>query len=226
MKKTDNPHPAYPSRNPWGFPDLLPQPAEWTIPDNLTPYAYRQEIANRPTLLHFHVDDYRFQIVWNSPARGLAAVHSANAWAVCSPDFSLWTDTPFAEQIWNIYRSRWCARHWQEHSIPIIPTVNWSTPDSWRFCFDGIPTGQIVTLRTPKRFSTEHWANFYSGYQEMLRRLTPRAILWFTDRIHYRCTLDSVPKLQFSASNVRQRQKGIGRWVAEEWPRHAPRSPK
>ena len=211
--KTDNTHPPYTSANAWGFPDLHPQPANWAIPNNLAAYHYRQEISSkRPVLLHFHTDDYRFQVVWNSPARGLTAVQKASPWAVCSPDFSLWTNTPLAEQIWNIYRARWCARHWQENGLTIIPTVNWSTPNSWAFCFDGIPPGQIVTLRTPKRFSTEHWTNFYSGYQEMLHRLTPRLILWFTDRLPYRC-FDNVPKLLFPASNVRQRQKGTGRWV-------------
>ena len=207
-------HPTYRANNRWQLPDLLPQPEGLVIPTNLTAYAYRQNIpSHEQALLHFHIDDYRFQIVWNRPQTGLATIQRQHAWAICSPDFSLWAHTPQAEQIWNIYRARWCARYWQEAGLLIIPTVNWSTPDSWEFCFAGIPQGQIVTLRTPKRFTSQHWKYFFAGYEEMTSVLAPRLILWFSDRIPYRCLIDSIPKIQFSASDIRQ--KGAGTWAAQ-----------
>ena len=48
-----------------------------------------------------------------------------------TPDFSLYRDWPVMLQQWNVYHSRWVGRFWQEHGLRIIPTVNWSTPDSY-----------------------------------------------------------------------------------------------
>ncbi len=34
--------------------------------------------------------------------------------------------------------------YFQHYGITIIPTVSWSTKDSFDFCFDGIPKGATV----------------------------------------------------------------------------------
>lgn len=184
------------SMNEWQIPDLLPQPPDLEIPENLKPYAFAQPIrTTRPLLIHFHTDDHRFQIVWNEPTRGLNSVCREQVWAACSPDFSLWLEYPLAMQIWNTYRNRWVARLWQQHGVIVIPTVNWSWGGSFNFCFLGVAQHQILTLRTTKRLTVKEKNNFLRGYRKMLDVLEPRHILWFGDI--YDEISDSVPKTQF-----------------------------
>ena len=88
-------------------------------------------------ICHFYLDDYQFERVWNDPDRYVPILKRFKA--VLAPDFSLYTDFPRAVQIFNHYRKMWCAAYWQERGINVIPTICWSTPDSFEWCFDGIP---------------------------------------------------------------------------------------
>ncbi len=168
------------SANGLHLPDLLPQPDDFIIPGNLKTYGFRQKIrTKRPVLIHFFRDDYRFEIIWNEPRRGINAVCRKQVFAACSPDFSLWLDMPIAMQIWNIYRSRWCSRLWQENGCIVVPTMSWSSLVSTTFSFLGIPHNQVVALRSMYRSSIEEKTNFLEGYNAMVEQVKPRHILWF-----------------------------------------------
>ena len=204
---------VYESSDPaYHIPDLLPQPTSLELPDNIFPVRFAQKIrTQRPLLLHFHIDDYRFERVWNNPQDSLRSVNRDQIWAACSPDFSLWLDYPIALQIFNTYRNRWMARYWQAHGVTIIPTVNWSHEFSYEFCFNGIPKHQIVTLRTYNvTYDIEH-EYFLKGYIAMRKALEPRAILWFgyiSDEID-----DDIPKIQFQLNQRAEKQ-----WAEEAQP--------
>jgi hypothetical protein len=96
---------------------------------------------------HFFLHDDRFEAAWNRPMVSLEVVRRYRA--VLTPDFSLYRDMPLAGQLWNTYRTRWMGRFWQEQGLLVIPTVRWSTPASYRFCFVGIARGQVVATGTP-----------------------------------------------------------------------------
>ena len=78
--------------------------------------------------VHFFLHDYQFERVWNYPDR-YTEILSKFAF-VLSPDFSPYSDSPKAIQIYNVYRNRWCARYWQEYGIKVIPTITWANDDS------------------------------------------------------------------------------------------------
>lgn len=128
--------------------------------------------------LHFFVDDYRFERVWNRPSRYLDML-SRFAF-VCSPDFSMYTDMPAAMQIWNHYRKHWLGAYWQMLGVPVVPTIGWSNESSFEWCFDGEPKRGIVAVSavgTQKEKVAQK--RFMRGYQEMLRRLEPKMILFY-----------------------------------------------
>ena len=54
--------------------------------------------------VHFFLDDYQFERVWNSPEDYCTML--ADYDCVLTPDFSLYTNMPIAMMIWNTYRSR------------------------------------------------------------------------------------------------------------------------
>lgn len=55
--------------------------------------------------IHFFVDDYQFNRLWTNPDAYLDMLRRFKA--VCTPDFSTYTDFPKAVQIWNHYRKHW-----------------------------------------------------------------------------------------------------------------------
>ena len=94
-------------------------------------------------------------------------------WGALTPDFSLYVDWPLAVQQWNHYRRQWLGRYGQEHGIKVIPTVNWSTPDSYGWCFEGILPGQIVALAVPDLRHRLTRRYFITGFGAMIETLNP-----------------------------------------------------
>lgn len=75
--------------------------------------------------LGFFTFDYRFNHVYQFPDKFLKELIEEDWTAVCSPDFSTYDETPFPEKLWAVYRSRWCARLWQEQGIYVIPSIQY-----------------------------------------------------------------------------------------------------
>ncbi len=166
----------WPSESRFGIPDLLPQ--VFALPANvcLRPYRSRRDRLDRQRdCCHFYLDDYRFESAWTQPDIG--ARHVAGYFATCTPDFSLYPDWPIAAQLWNTYRSRWLGRYWQEGGLRVIPTVNWSDRRSFAFCFDGIESGQILSISTADCRRDHVRRRFDDGLDAMLERLQPRSLI-------------------------------------------------
>ena len=129
--------------------------------------------------VHFFLDDYQFERVWNIPDKYLTYLSRYKC--VLSPDFSLFTDFPLAVQIWNHYRKHWLAAYWQERGITVIPSICWSDESSFEWCFDGEPKNSIVAVSDVGCRKSEVARNaFKNGYNEMLKRLNPSKILLYT----------------------------------------------
>jgi hypothetical protein len=121
----------------WDIPLLAPC---LFVPEMLAAWhdpAQRATAANGGGALHFFIDDYRFEKVWSRPQSTYERV--AEVGAALSPDFSMWRDMPKAMQIWQVYRSRWCAAFWQHLGVDVIPTVTWGSEGTYDFAFDGLP---------------------------------------------------------------------------------------
>jgi hypothetical protein len=168
----------FPSDNDWGILTLR-HTAAGRVPAWLVPYRQRIR-ANEPLddgAGHFFLDDYRFETVWSRPVKALEAL--APYRTLLSPDFSHYRDWPLMLQLWNTYRNRWCGRFWQDQGFTVIPTVSWSTADSYDFCFLGLPRRSLVAvsavgvdLNSPLDYQL-----FVDGFSEMVRRLEPQVVL-------------------------------------------------
>ena len=134
----------YPGVGEFGIPELEPVhcDAETWIGFN---YAKGCDVEDRPAhSVHFFIDDYQFNRLWTAPDVYLSMLSGFRC--VATPDFSMYTDFPKAIQIYNHYRKHWLGRYWQDHGITVIPTIAWSTPDSYEWCFDGEPVGGDVIV--------------------------------------------------------------------------------
>lgn len=163
------------SDNEWGIPAL---PATRFEPARLVAYTDRRAIttAGPDAAVHFFLDDYRFETVWSKPERGLS--RCATIGAALTPDFSLWSDMPLVMQLWQTYRARWCGAWLLHHGVHVIPTVSWSTSESYAFAFAGLPVRSVVAVSTVgTRRDREARALFAAGFAAMLERLRPSTVL-------------------------------------------------
>lgn len=93
--------------------------------------------------VHFFLDDYQFQRLWNTPDRYIESLQKFSC--VLSPDFSLYTDYPTALQIYNHYRKHWIGAYLQLYGIEVIPTICWSDEK----VLNGVLTASLWVVRLP-----------------------------------------------------------------------------
>ena len=88
-------------------------------------------------------------------------------------------------QLESAAKNRWCGAYWQSKGLTVIPTVSWSTPRSYEFCFDGIEKESIVAIGMIGCKNSKF--NFLRGYNAMLDKISPTAIICFGSPFEEMC---------------------------------------
>ena len=123
--------------------------------------------------VHFFVDDARFEVVYSQPEKNLAKLKQYKL--LLTPDFSLYGEMQPWRRIENIGKSRWCGAYWQSNGITVIPTISWSTPESFDYTFDGVEKNAYVAVGT---IGCKHSKrSFLKGFDAMCERITPECII-------------------------------------------------
>lgn len=133
--------------------------------------------ANKKKGVHFFVDDYRFSGIYDNPERTLER-YSQYAFLL-TPDFSTYSDMDLWRQLESVAKNRWVGAYWQSKGRIVVPTVSWSTPRSFEFCFDGVEQHATVAVSTLGCKKAK--IDFMRGYEVMLEKLRPEAIICFGD---------------------------------------------
>lgn len=154
------------------------------VPDDLIGFNYAKSSKNKNCGIHFYVDDYQFERVWNAPEKYIDILMQYDC--ILSPDFSLYMDMPMPMKIWNIYRSRQIGAFYQSRGIKVIPTMSWAEKETFEFCFQGIPKGSIVSVSTigvkEQKTALEIWN---AGMHEMIKRIEPSKILVYGGKLEF-----------------------------------------
>lgn len=136
------------------------------------------------TGVHFFLDDYQFERLWNRLERYVPMLKSFRC--VLSPDFSMYNDMPVAMQIWNHYRKMTISQFLQRKGAAVVPTLNWSREESFAFCFDGMPIGGTVATSTLGAAKTKSLqAGWVKGMQCAVQKLQPKTILCYGSPIEF-----------------------------------------
>ena len=161
-----------------GMPTLRGRMAK---PARLVGFNYAKttpEEEKRRAGCHFFVDDYQFERVWASPERYLETLRGFRC--VLTPDFSLYMDMPDVMQRWNRYRSQALGLYWQREGLTVVPTLSWAQPESYEFCFEGVPRRSTVAVSTVGvKGDPAAIAVWEDGMREAMRRLEPRRVLLY-----------------------------------------------
>lgn len=169
----------YKGVGPYDIPEMDPIEADVTGLEAVGFNYFRGEKHPEGKVLHFFLDDYQFERVWKVPEVYLPKICRFDY--VIAPDFSLYTDHPKAVQIFNHYRKHWCAKYWQEHGARVIPCMCWSTPDSYKWCFDGTPKHSTVCVSTIGGFGNHDniTEGYLQGFREMYCQIEPSHVILF-----------------------------------------------
>lgn len=155
----------------FGFPEVESSP-NFNCTDLLGFHMAKNTLAkNSDKAVHFFLEDYKFEQVWTRPRDFINTfMYYGN---IISPTFSIWSNQPYALSVFNMYRSRWCTRFYQEFGINVLVDCRWSDVDSYDYAFSGIKKHSPVIVNTVGTKYLENRRMFVNGFEEMLRRIEP-----------------------------------------------------
>ncbi|MEG0165658.1 DUF4417 domain-containing protein [Anaerorhabdus sp.] len=178
------------------------------IPTDLIGFNYAMTSKNKETGIHFFIDDYQFERLWNDPQRYLDILK--NYEVILTPDFSLYMNMPMAMKVWNVYRSRLLGQYWQSNGIKVIPTISWAEEETFSFCFDGVPKGSTVAISTMgvKRDlkAKEVWN---AGMDAMIEKIKPKTIICYGGEVDYDFGKTKVIYFDNKVTDKFRKEKGV-----------------
>ena len=157
---------------------------DFCIPSRLIGFNYAKTCKDKKAGIHFFIDDYQFERVWNQPEKYVDVLKDYEC--ILSPDFSLYMDMPMPMKIWNIYRSRQIGAFYQSKGIKVIPTISWAEPETYCFCFEGLETGGIIAVSTVGVLRSEKSIEiFKDGLNAAIEKLQPQKIVLYGGLIDF-----------------------------------------
>jgi len=194
----------FPSKAIFGIPELrsdmlleLPQEIQlWAGDDlrhNIAPDVVKlynistscQTLDFTSAIMAFYAEDSRFESVWATPDKWATKIINSGLLGCVTPNFSLWPQQAVAVHIWQVYRSRWIGRYFQEAGIPIIPDVNWAPGTDYTVSFAGIPANApciSIQVQTFNAKSEEDRRNVSSGIVAAIEMLDPQSVLFYASK--------------------------------------------
>lgn len=115
--------------------------------------------------------------IWRKSKRALRILrHFAG---VITPDYSTYQDFPEPLKLYNTYRMRAIGYWFGRNGLAVINNVRWGTPESWWYCFDGLPKHSVLAIGTvggsPRKLVDRK--RFEDGLQELVKRLVPHTLI-------------------------------------------------
>lgn len=161
------------------------------VPRELIGFNYVLSTKDHSKGVHFFIDDYQFERIWNDPVTYLAKLTEFPC--ICTPDFSLYTDMPLAMKIWNVYRSRLIGQMAADYGIEVIPTLQWADGSTLDWVFEGIEKGGTVATSTVgvmrDKEALRLWRN---GMDRALLEVEPKTIVLYGTDVDFDFPCDVV----------------------------------
>lgn len=173
------------------------------VPTGLIGFNYMLTSEEYDKGIHFFLDDYQFERLWNTPYKYFDRLKQFDC--VVMPDYSMYVNMPEAMKIWNCYRNHLMAQMMQNYGIEVIPCPLWANESSCEYCFDGIEPYSVVCITTigvkRDKEATRIWN---AGMTEVMERLKPTKILLYGGEMDF--DFGSVPVMKFK-NEVTERWK-------------------
>lgn len=180
------------------------------MPDDLLGFNYVTNTTDKSIGVHFFLDDYQIERVWNRPEFYINKLKDFDC--VLTPDFSLYSDMPKSMMIWNTYRSRLIGQLMQKAGIIVIPTVSWADETTFDFCFDGLPQESTLAISTiGVKQNQSKYKVWQSGVDEMIKRCRPKKLMIYGGKVDYQFPKNIITKYYENKNINRLKRLGNGR---------------
>lgn len=129
----------WPSDSMSGIPILLPEMQAETLNLPVDIWGARQgrtKTTRHSATVLFYTEDYRFEGLWDKPN----SFFGGSIVNVGETNFSIYSTTPSAVALYQVYRKRWLARYWQQAGFRIFVDLN-VTPSFYQMNLIGVPKG-------------------------------------------------------------------------------------
>ena len=190
-----------------GFYQMPTIESETHIPKGLMGFNYALTSGDISKGIHFYVDDYQFERIWNDPHKYIDVLREYDC--VLTPDFSLYMDMPMSMKIWNVFRSRLIGQIMQDEGLTVIPTVSWAEAETFDFAFAGLPEGGVMSISTVGvKQNAEAFEIWKAGTTELIKRKKPSALLVYGGAVDYDF---GKTKVYYFQNEVTERMKKSGR---------------
>ena len=149
----------------------------YKIPSKMMGFNYAMSSNEYDATIHFYLDDYQFERVWNRPVKYIEILSKFDA--VLTPTYSLYLDMAEPLKIYNTFRARLLGQAMQDYGMEVIPLVYWADEASFDYCFDGLPDDSVLSTLTLGTKDPEVWVHWKRGMDELIKRKKPRTILLY-----------------------------------------------
>jgi len=126
--------------------------------------------------LHFYTDDRKFAKVLSQPASIVGSIRGCKV--ILTPDVTISAEIPPWRRVGNTSLSRAAGVVWESRGFTVIPSLRWRDKDDYDYVASGIPTRSIFAVSTLGSVRDKNFRHeFKEGLLEMIRRLSPQAVM-------------------------------------------------
>lgn len=123
---------------------------------------------------HFFIDDKKQVCFAGNPEKHSEILDKV--FALCSTDFSVFSNTYSQFNNAIILLNRLVASYWQQKGRFVILTLTWGNEETYEAAFSNIEKGSAVSVSTE---GVNDWNCFKKGFLEMLKEIEPAEICWY-----------------------------------------------
>lgn len=155
-----------------------------TLPERIIAFHEAMSVSQTDfdAIVHFYISDVLFIRLFRDPDRYVPKLKQFKY--VLSPDLSQYIEMPFFSRYNNNCQNKAMSQYLQRQGVNIIANVTWSLPDSYEYCFAGIPKGTTIAINSNGvNASTDSKYLWYRGYEEALRQLQPTRIIRYGQKM-------------------------------------------
>ena len=154
------------------------------LPEHMFAFHEAMSVTNTDfgMIVHFYEYDYHFIRLFRNPDKYIPRLKQYEY--VISPDMSQFVEMPYYSRYANNCHNKALAQYLQRNGVNIIANVSWSLPDSYEYCFAGIPCGTVIAINSNGvNAHTDSKYLWRKGYEEAIRRLQPIRIIRYGQKM-------------------------------------------
>lgn len=146
------------------------------LPEKLITFSKAMKSEDYDCWVCFYEHDEVINRFWNNPKNYLSKLKKFKG--VISPDYSLYYDMPFAQQIESTYKGKALGFWLQDNGIEVIPNVRWGDYRSYELACMGVERGKTIAVGTHGCIKIVDDKNrFIDGFDYIVEKLEPRTVI-------------------------------------------------